>query len=131
MAQTAVEWLESQIKKIRNIIPKSLFEQAKQMEKEQSIAELRHKDGTPMRKYNSPKLQAIEMENKQTAVEWLVGELSKYDIHKPMSMADWSVLKELSEQAKQMEKEHAMSFHLWMKENDTPDNAERFFSLFR
>jgi len=25
-------------------------------------AELRYKDGTPMRKYNSPKLQAIEME---------------------------------------------------------------------
>ena len=33
--QTAVEWLESEIKKIRNIIPKSLFEQAKQMEKKQ------------------------------------------------------------------------------------------------
>ena len=41
----------------------------------------------------------------KTAVEWLVGELSTYDIHKPMSMADWSVLKELSEQAKEMEKE--------------------------
>jgi len=45
----------------------------------------------------------------QTAVEWLVGELSKYDIHKPMSMADWSVLKELSEQAKQMEKEQILN----------------------
>lgn len=32
---TAVEWLESEIKKIRNIIPKVLFEQAKQMEQEQ------------------------------------------------------------------------------------------------
>jgi hypothetical protein len=37
-----------------------------------STPELRHKDGTPMRKYNSLKLKAIEMENKQlTAVEWL------------------------------------------------------------
>jgi hypothetical protein len=43
------------------------LQQAKQMEKEQ--LELRHKDGTPMRKYNSPKLQEIKMENKQqTAV---------------------------------------------------------------
>lgn len=33
--QTAVEWLESEIKKIRNIVPKVLFEKAKQMEKEQ------------------------------------------------------------------------------------------------
>jgi hypothetical protein len=32
-------------------------------------AELRYKDGTPMRKYNSPKLQAIEMEISDEEIE--------------------------------------------------------------
>ena len=60
--------------------------------------ELRYKDGTPMRKYNSPKLQEIEMENKQTAVEWLVEMLidNKYLIKDATH---------LFEQAKQIEKE--------------------------
>jgi hypothetical protein len=31
--------------------------------------ELRYKDGTPMRKYNSPKLQAIEMEISDEEIE--------------------------------------------------------------
>lgn len=43
---------------------------------------------------------------KQTAVEWLYNELSKYIIHKPTCMAEWEVLKELTQQAKAMEKEH-------------------------
>jgi hypothetical protein len=32
-------------------------------------SELRYKDGTPMRKYNSPKLQAIEMEISDEEIE--------------------------------------------------------------
>jgi hypothetical protein len=75
--QTAVEWLIEQLRslshsleahlgtgyiKVTQDMIDELEEKALQMEKEQSIAELRYKDGTPMRKYNSPKLQAIEME---------------------------------------------------------------------
>ena len=69
---TAVEWLVKTLELDTrfNGIMNDVIEQAKKMEKEKSIAELRHKDGTPMRKYNSPKLQAIEMENKlQEAAE--------------------------------------------------------------
>ena len=103
MKQTLVEWLFEKLWET----PKdkftwhSILEQAKQMEKEQSIAELRHKDGTPMRKYNSPKLQEIEMENKQTAVEWLAKEIWKRG---PIGEDTPTWLKELYEQAKQMEK---------------------------
>jgi hypothetical protein len=42
---------------------------------------------------------------KQTSVEWLYNELSKYVIHKPIGLAEWEILKELTEQAKAMEKE--------------------------
>jgi hypothetical protein len=42
---------------------------------------------------------------KQTAVDWLADELSKYDIHNPISLSNWNILKQLIEQAKQMEKE--------------------------
>ena len=89
--QTAIEWIIEQFAKYYAIHQlDEEIEQAKQMEKEQiidaffdgaydadnisgeqyyneaygsSTPELRHKDGTPMRKYNSPKLKAIEMEN--------------------------------------------------------------------
>ena len=61
--QTAIEWLEMQYHRKDYTLSSNDFQQAKQIEKEQSIAELRHKDGTPMRKYNSPKLQEIEMGN--------------------------------------------------------------------
>jgi hypothetical protein len=37
MKQTAVEWLENELKKIPFINPKEAFEQAKAMEKEQII----------------------------------------------------------------------------------------------
>jgi len=46
------------------------------------------------------------MTTKQTSVEWLYNELSKYVIHKPTGLAEWEVLKELTQQAKAMEKEH-------------------------
>ena len=72
--QTAVEWLATELNNKMNILGDftvfhKLLHQAKEMEKEQSIAELRYKDGTPMRKYNSPKLQAIEMEISDEEIE--------------------------------------------------------------
>ena len=57
---TAVEWLFDNLNISGGSKDIKAFEQAKQMEKEQ--VELRYKDGTPMRKYNSSKLQAIENE---------------------------------------------------------------------
>ena len=108
---TAVEWLEKELKDrypLMNSEP--FFEQAKQMEKEQSIAELRHKDGTPMRKYNSPKLQEIEMENKQTAVEWFAQQLLSYKNPTNINGTDYisipiNKVEFLETKAKQMEKE--------------------------
>ena len=41
MKQTAVEWLENELKKIPLINPKEAFEQAKAMEKEQMIQSFR------------------------------------------------------------------------------------------
>ena len=42
---------------------------------------------------------------KQTAaVEWLYNELSKYVIYKPTDLAEWKILKELTEKAKAMDK---------------------------
>ena len=61
------------------------------------------------------------MENKQTAVEWL----DRWFRDNPEATHEEG--NKALKQAKKMEKEHAMAFHLWMKENDTPDNAERFF----
>jgi hypothetical protein len=42
---------------------------------------------------------------KQTAVDWLADELSKYDIHNPISLSNWDILKQLVQQAKEMEAE--------------------------
>ena len=69
----------------------------KNMENKQP--ELRYKDGTPMRKYNSPKLKTIEMENKQTAVEWLEMQYHRKDY--TLSSNDF-------QQAKQMENERLL-----------------------
>jgi hypothetical protein len=44
----------------------------------------------------------------QTAVSWLENELSKYDIHKPISLSNWDTLRQLLNQAKAMEKEQIM-----------------------
>ena len=76
-------------------------------------SELRHKDDTPMRKYNSPKLQAIEMENKQTAVEWIIDQLRSlsHSLEAHLGTGDIRVtqgmIDDFEEQAKQMEKEQA------------------------
>lgn len=42
---------------------------------------------------------------KQTAIQWLVYELSKYVIHRPIGLAEWEILKELAELAKEMERQ--------------------------
>ena len=103
--KTAVEWLFEKLWETPKdkLTWHSILEQAKQMEKEQSIAELRHKDGTPMRKYNSPKLQEIEMENKHTAVQWLVEKIQQAN---PSFKFD-----ALIRQAKEMEKEQIENAH--------------------
>jgi len=49
---------------------------------------------------------------KQTAVEWLYNALSQFVIHRPTSLAEWEVLKELTEQAKAMESEQMNEIHL-------------------
>ena len=74
-----------------------------------------YRDGTPMRKYNSLKLKAIEMENKQqTAVDWLIEQMviNNYISPGQYDNADW-----LIEEAKQMEKEQIIKIA-----NDTDDS---------
>jgi predicted Zn-dependent peptidase len=46
----------------------------------------------------------------QAAVSWLKNELSKYDIHKPISLSNWDTLKQLLEQAKAIEKQNVIDF---------------------
>ena len=58
---------------------------------------------------------------KQTAVEWLL-----IQIHKHWNSEGLSFDKIL-EQAKAMEKEQMIEFHKWMIENDTAQNAEKYF----
>ena len=94
--------------------------------------ELKYKNGTPMRKYNSPKLQEIEMENKQTAVEWLIEQVESPNW---LNLYAWHK-KEVFEQAKQMEKQqiidanydgqrlHAKSVTNLMLQ----DNAESYYN---
>ena len=71
--ETAVEWIIRQLRELSHSLEAHLGmgdiritqgmiddfeEQAKKMEKEQ--VELRYKDGSPMRKYNSPKFESKE-----------------------------------------------------------------------
>ena len=83
--------------------------------------ELRYKDGTPMRKYNSLKLKAIEMENKQTAVEWLVEMLidNKYLIKDATH---------LFEQAKKKETHQIMDAYTTGYSKDF-HNAQNYYDL--
>jgi hypothetical protein len=46
----------------------------------------------------------------QTAVSWLENELSKYDIHAPISLSNWDALKQLVAQAKQKEQQQMIEF---------------------
>lgn len=60
----------------------------------------------------------MKMENKQqTAVEWLVEQL-------PIRMQNY--LQKDIEEAKEMEREIAISFHQWMQINDIEQNAEKY-----
>jgi hypothetical protein len=56
-----------------------------------------------------------------TAVEWFFSELERmqYFIGNDMLQA--------LKQAKEMEKEQMIKFHKWMLENDTEQNAEKYF----
>lgn len=68
---------------------------------------------------------------KQTAVEWLGNELSKYEIHNPISLSNWGILKQLLNQAKQMEKEQMIEFGNKMqivKDIDSDGNIEFAFN---
>ncbi|WP_276979969.1 hypothetical protein [Flavobacterium filum] len=67
----------------------------------------------------------------QTAVEWLGNELSKYEIHNPISLSNWKILKQLLNQAKQMEKEQMIEFGNKMqivKDIDSDGNIEFAFN---
>lgn len=39
-----------------------------------------------------------------TSIQWLVNELKKYDIHQPVSLAEWNILNTLAEKAIEMER---------------------------
>ena len=67
---------------------------------------------------------------KQTSVEWLYNELSKYVIHKPIGLAEWEILKELTEQAKAMEKEQKIEAYLQGSFDDGPNvnKAEQYYN---
>jgi hypothetical protein len=56
-----------------------------------------------------------------TAVEWFFSELERmqYFIGNDMLQA--------LKQAKEMEKEQMIKFHKWMLENDTEQNADKYF----
>jgi len=84
-------------------------------------------DGTEYSFSKEPKIKIMQTSNadmnigipkKMTAVEWLEIELKKIPFINP---------KEAFEQAKQMEKEQMIGFYKWMKENDTKENAEKYF----
>ena len=51
----------------------------------------------------------------QTAVEFIEENLNEFN---------WE---QVFDRAKQMEKEQMLGFYRWMKENDTADNAEKYF----
>lgn len=58
---------------------------------------------------------------KQTAIDWLVDELSKYDIHNPISLSNWDILKQLSDQAKELEHKHQEELLIWVYSMFTKD----------
>ena len=59
---------------------------------------------------------------KQTAVEWFQDQIIKI-VNGTCELSEIQIFN----QAKEMEKEQIIKFHKWMIENDTPENAERFF----
>ena len=56
----------------------------------------------------------------QTAVEWLIENvhiIPKFELF----------VQDILDKAKQMEKEQSIAFHKWMLQNDTEQNAEKYF----
>jgi hypothetical protein len=62
----------------------------------------------------------------QTAVSWLENELSKYDIHAPISLSNWDTLKQLLEQAKAMERQKMIDamMYTFHQQNTLPYGME-------
>ena len=63
----------------------------------------------------------------QTAVEWLVEMLSSPVCNGFINGNRRIIPHDIIEQSKQMEKEQMIGFYKWMKENDTKENAEKYF----
>lgn len=63
-----------------------------------------------------------------TAVEWLVNQLEKYDIHKPTSLADWSVLKELARDAMKIEWEQITTAYKIDMDICSDEDAEEYYN---
>jgi len=57
----------------------------------------------------------------KTAVDWLADELSKYDIHNPISLSNWNILKQLSDQAKELEHKQQEELLIWVYSMFTKD----------
>ena len=69
--------------------------------------------------------------NKQTAVEWLVEQISTskyfYKVMEDVQSRSTIAQLDIFEQAKAMEKEHMIGFYKWMLENNTEQNAVKYF----
>jgi hypothetical protein len=61
------------------------------------------------------------MQEKETAVEWLINQMEQ------MQYFIGNDLYNAHKKAKEMESKQMIDFHKWMLENDTPENAEKFF----
>ena len=77
--------------------------------------------------FESPFVRICETDEKYMCL-WTMGALKR----NLMDVADQPnreirVRQVVCEQVKEMEKELMIGFHKWMLENDTPENAERFF----
>ena len=60
---------------------------------------------------------------KQTAVEWFNEEINKLNVGTDARV----FIAKLFELAKEMEKEQMIKFYKWMLENNTEQNAEKYF----
>lgn len=75
------------------------------------------------------------MEKKITAVEWLIAELERRLViieTEPDGNVRETMINNFlidADQAKAMERQQMIDFALWLKENDTPENAEMFFGF--
>lgn len=63
------------------------------------------------------------MQEKETAVEWLMYQMEQ------MQYFIGNDLYNAYKKALEIEKQQKIDFHKWMRENDTPENAEKFFNF--